>query len=163
MRLPRRLGHGDQVPLTDHLTELRARVIVCLGVLAITFGLAYGFRKEVIEVLYRPIPDDLRDNIITLSVAEPFLTSLTVSLWAGIAVALPIVLWQLWAFIAPAFARADQKVVSRLVFVGSFLFVGGVAFAYFIVLPRQSRSYSASTPRSTTSRSGRAISYRSRG
>ena len=135
MRLPRRLGHGDQVPLTDHLTELRARVIVCLGVLAITFGLAYGFRKEVIEVLYRPIPDDLRDNIITLSVAEPFLTSLTVSLWAGIAVALPIVLWQLWAFIAPAFARADQRVVSRLVFVGSFLFVGGVAFAYFIVLP----------------------------
>ena len=46
MRLPRRLGHGDQVPLTDHLTELRARVIVCLGVLAITFGLAYGFRKD---------------------------------------------------------------------------------------------------------------------
>lgn len=135
MRLPRRLGHGDQVPLTDHLTELRSRVIVCLSALTITFGLAYGFRKDVIDFLYRPIPDDLRDNIITLSVAEPFMTSLTVSLWAGIAVALPIVLWQLWAFIAPAFDERDQKVVSRLVFVGSGLFIGGMAFAYFVVLP----------------------------
>lgn len=110
-------------------------MIVVLGVLAVTFGLAYGFRKDVIEFLYRPIPDDLRDNIITLSVAEPFITSLTVSLWAGIAVALPIVLWQMWAFVAPAFSEADQRVVSRLVFVGSILFLCGMAFAYFIVLP----------------------------
>ena len=103
--------------------------------LVVTFGLAYGFRKEVIDLLYRPIPDDLRDNIITLSVAEPFLTSLTVSLWAGIAVALPLVLWQLWAFVAPAFDISDQKFVSRLVLIGSLLFLGGVSFAYFIVLP----------------------------
>lgn len=135
MRLPRRLTHGDQVPLTDHLTELRARLIVCLGALAITFGIAYAFRKEVIEFLYEPIPADLRDNIITLSVAEPFITSLTVSLWAGIAVALPILLWQAWAFVAPAFSEADQRVVSRLVWIGSFLFIGGMGFAYFIVLP----------------------------
>lgn len=109
--------------------------MVCLAALAVTFGLAYAFRDEVIDFLYVPIPDDLRDNIITLSVAEPFITSLTVSLWAGIAVALPIVLWQLWAFVAPAFAEDDQKVVSRLVFVGSFLFIGGMAFAYWVVLP----------------------------
>ena len=110
-------------------------MIVVLGVIAITFGLAYGFRKDVIEFLYRPIPDDLRDNIITLSVAEPFITSLTVSLWAGIAVALPILLWQIWAFVAPAFSEADQRVVSRLVFIGAILFLCGMSFAYFIVLP----------------------------
>ncbi len=109
--------------------------MVCLAVVAVTFGLAYGFREEVINFLYDPIPDDLRDNIITLSVAEPFLTSLTVSLWAGLAVALPIVLWQAWAFVAPAFTEADQRVVSRLVFAGAFLFLGGVAFAYWVVLP----------------------------
>jgi len=135
VRLPRRLGHGDQVPLTDHLTELRARVIVCLGVLVVTFGLAYGFRREVVDFLYRPVPEDLQDNAVTLSVAEPFITSLTVSLWAGIAVALPLVLWQIWAFIAPAFDASDQRVVSRLVFMGTLLFIGGFAFAYFVVLP----------------------------
>ena len=130
MRLPRRLGHGDQVPLTDHLTELRARVMVCLGVLAVTFGLAYGFRKEVIEFLYRPFPDDLRDNIITLSVAEPFLTSLTVSLWAGIAVALPIVLWQLWAraFATRTLFKIVAVIAAAVITAALLLWAGRVAF-----------------------------------
>jgi sec-independent protein translocase protein TatC len=73
--------------------------------------------------------------VTTLSVAEPFMTSFMVALYAAVCVALPIIVYQLWAFLAPAFDEKDQKVVSRCVLAATFLFAGGVLFSYFIVLP----------------------------
>lgn len=154
MRLPRRLGHGDEVSLTDHLGELRQRIIVSVAVIAVAFGVAYGFRKDVIDFLSGPLPDckitaetggaiQPENTTVcleeftptTLSPAEPFMTSLTVALWAAVAVALPILLWQMWNFIAPAFERAEQKSIGRLLVVSTGLFAAGIAFAYFVVLP----------------------------
>ena len=145
MRLPRRLSHGDEVSLTDHLGELRQRIVISVAAVAVAFGVAYGFRKDLIDFLNGPLPECKvtsesgvcleQFTPTTLSPAEPFLTSLTVALWAAVAVALPILLWQLWNFIAPAFERGEQKTIGRLLFVSTGLFAGGIAFAYFVVLP----------------------------
>lgn len=132
MRLPRRLRFGDQVTLTDHLDELRSRLIVSLVGVALAFGFAYGFRHQILDALNRPLDGQVP---ITLSPVEPFMTSFTVSLYAALAVALPVILYQLWAFLAPAFEEKDQRLMSRLIIFATFLFVGGILFSYFVVMP----------------------------
>jgi sec-independent protein translocase protein TatC len=74
--------------------------------------------------------------IVTLGVTEPFTTSLKVSFYAAIAIVLPILLWQLWAFLAPAVSDDTQRVLGVFVVLATFLFVTGVLFCYAIVLPR---------------------------
>ena len=132
MRLPRRLRFGDQVTLTEHLDELRSRLIVSLVAVALAFGFAYGFRHQILDALNKPLEGQIP---ITLGVAEPFMTSFMVSLYAALAVALPIIAYQLWAFMAPAFEERDQKLISRLVVVATILFAGGILFSYFVILP----------------------------
>jgi sec-independent protein translocase protein TatC len=132
VRLPRRLDFGDRVTLTEHLDELRARLIVALAALAIAFGFAYGFRHQILEALNKPLDGRLPT---TLDVAEPFMTSFTVSMYAALCVALPIIVWQIWAFMAPAFEEKDQKLIARLSVLGTILFVGGILFSYFVVMP----------------------------
>jgi sec-independent protein translocase protein TatC len=132
MRIPRRLGHGDRITLVEHLDELRQRLIISLAALAVTFGVSYGFRAHIIHWLNRPL--DGRKPI-TFGVAEPFMTSLSVAFYAALALALPILLWQLWSFLAPAFQEGDQAAVAKMVFCATVLFLGGAAFAYWVVLP----------------------------
>jgi sec-independent protein translocase protein TatC len=133
-RLPRRLGHGEEATLVEHLGELRARLVISTLAIGIGFAVAFAFDDHVIEWLTRPLPDD--KEIITLSVTEPFFTSIKVSLYAGFAMALPIVLYQLWSFLAPAVAEGTQRVVTIFSIFSGILFAGGLAFGYFIVLPR---------------------------
>jgi sec-independent protein translocase protein TatC len=133
--LPRRLSHSEEATLVEHLDELRTRIFVCLGALTIGFAIAFVFRGHLLHWLNAPLPDD-RKKPITLSVAEPFLTSMKVSLLAGLAVALPVVLWQLWSFLAPAVEPHAERIVLLFVLLATFLLVGGIAFAYWVVLPQ---------------------------
>ena len=110
--LPRRLGHGEEATLVEHLGELRTRLIICLGALAAGFGVAYGFHGRILHWLNAPLPANL-DKPVTLSPIEPFATSIMVSLWAGLLLALPIVLWQLWAFLAPALEERQAALDVR--------------------------------------------------
>ena len=132
-RFPRRLAHGESVTLVEHLTELRTRLIVCLLAVGGAFALTYTFRKTIIGWLTGPVPDSY--ELTTLSPAEPFVTSFTVALYAAIAVAIPIIVWQLWAFLAPAFTADSQQTVARLVAAATVLLGCGMAFAYWVVLP----------------------------
>jgi sec-independent protein translocase protein TatC len=133
-RLPRRLRHGEEATLVEHLGELRTRILISFSALAAGFVPAYIFHERLIDRLMRPLPDDV--ELVTLGVTEPFFTSIKVSFFAALAVALPILLWQLWSFLAPAVEEHTQRIVSAFVALGTALFVGGAAFAYFIVLPR---------------------------
>ena len=133
-RLPRRLRYGEEATLVEHLDELRTRIIVSLLALGIGFAVAYAFHHRLLDLLEQPLPAKRR-HLVTLGVAEPFLTSIWVSLWAGLALALPVVLWQLWSFLAPAFQENAQRLVAGLVLFASGLLVAGVAFGYFLVLP----------------------------
>jgi sec-independent protein translocase protein TatC len=132
MRVPRRLDYGDRVTLVEHLDELRARLIISLAAVALAFGFAYGFRGQVLEALNRPLEGRLPT---TFNVAEPFMVSFMVSVYAALCVALPVIVWQIWAFLSPAFEEKDQRLVARLGVLGTCLFAGGILFSYFVVLP----------------------------
>ena len=133
-RLPRRLQHGEEATLVEHLGELRARLVISLLVLVPAFVGAFAYQETLIEWLARPLPDD-RD-LVTLGVVEPFTTAIKVSLAAAVAVTLPVLLYQLWSFLAPAVEEHTQRVVSAFAAFATALFAGGVAFSYFIILPR---------------------------
>jgi len=133
-RLPRRLRHGEEATLVEHLGELRARLLIGLLALAPAFAVAFAFQDRLVKWLARPLPND--KDIITLGVIEPFTTAVKVSLAAAVAVTLPILLYQLWAFLAPAIEESVQRVVAVFATLATLLFAGGVAFSYFIVLPR---------------------------
>lgn len=136
MRLPRRLGHAEEATLVEHLDELRTRIIISLVALAATTTVTFVFHRHLVEWLERPLPADRRGDLITLGVAEPFLTSFKISLMAGIALAFPILLWQLWSFLAPAFEESSQRVVALFVAFASVLLACGIAFGYWLVLPQ---------------------------
>src|SRR5262249_37446943 len=134
-RLPRRLGHREEASLAEHLDELRARLFVVVGALAVTTIVAYTFHSRLLGWLNQPLPAGHR-HLLTLGVAEPFTVSLTVSLYAGVVLASPVILWQVWAFFAPAFeADAERKVLGLVAF-SAVLAAGGISFGYWIVLPR---------------------------
>jgi sec-independent protein translocase protein TatC len=135
VRLPRRLGYGEEATLVEHLDELRSRIFVSLIAIAVVFAVAFAFHEELIRFLTQPLPEERR-KLITLGVAEPFLTSFKISLMAGIAGAFPIILWQLWSFLAPAMQEHLQRRIVGLVALSAALLAGGIAFGYFIVLPK---------------------------
>jgi sec-independent protein translocase protein TatC len=135
MRLPRRLRHGEEASLVEHLDELRTRLVVCILALVVTSSVAYAFRREIIDWLQEPLPPSHRGHLITLSVAEPFMTSFMVAIYAGFIAAIPIIFWQIWAFLAPAFHETTQKVVTGLVGFAAVLAALGVAFGRYVVMP----------------------------
>jgi sec-independent protein translocase protein TatC len=135
MKIPRRLGHREEATLVEHLDELRSRIIISLGALVVGTTVAFIFHARLVHWLERPLPPDRR-HLLTLSPAEPFLTSFKISLMAGFALALPILLWQLWSFLAPAVEEHSQRVVAALVLFASVLLGAGIAFGYWLVLPQ---------------------------
>ena len=134
VRLPRRLGHGEEATLEEHLDELRGRLFVMIGAVGIGTIVAYVFHNHVLDWLNHPLPRNIRP--VTLGVAEPFTTTITVCLYAGLVFALPIVLWQLWSFFAPAVEVKVERKILFLVGCSVALGAAGVAFGYEILLPR---------------------------
>jgi sec-independent protein translocase protein TatC len=132
--LPRRLGSGETAELADHLGELRHRLAVCLLAFIPALVGAFAVHGRLIELLTRPLPDDKK--LVTLGVTEPFTTSVKVSLVAAIALVLPVILWQLWAYLAPAASGETQAALGVFAALATTLFALGVVFAYLVVLPK---------------------------
>jgi sec-independent protein translocase protein TatC len=132
--LPRRLQHGEEATLVEHLDELRTRLVVSLAAVGIGFAVAFVFHVQIIEWLTRPLPND--KHLVTFGVTEPFFTAMKVSLFTGLAFALPVVLYQLWSFLAPAVEEHAQRVVSTFVGIATGLLALGVVFGYYVLLPR---------------------------
>jgi sec-independent protein translocase protein TatC len=134
VRLPRRLRNGQTAELVDHLDELRGRLFVCLIALAAGTTIGYVFHHRLLAWLNGPLPA-ARRHPVTFGVAEPFTTSFKISLYAGLALALPVILWQVWSFLAPAFARSAERAIAGFVLFATILFAAGVGFGYRVVLP----------------------------
>jgi sec-independent protein translocase protein TatC len=132
-RLPRRLGYGEEATLVEHLDELRSRLIVCIGSVAVFLPITYLFHERLVEWLLKPLPEDR--HVVTLGVTEPFTTSLKVSFYAALALAFPVLIWQAWSFLAPAMEAGRQRIIRWFVALASALFALGMAFAYFVILP----------------------------
>jgi sec-independent protein translocase protein TatC len=119
----------------EHLEELRKRLIISLIAVGIGFGISYVFSKEIFQFLTIPLVRALPPgaNMIYTRLPEAFFTYLKVALLAGIFVASPVVLYQIWLFVAPALYSHEKKYVIPFVIFSTLLFVGGGAFGYFIV------------------------------
>ena len=135
VRLPRRLGHGEEATLVEHLEELRQRLFVCIGAVLVGFIVAYVFHTRLIHALEQTLPPDKR-QLTTLTIGEPLMTSLWISVYAGFLVALPVIIWQAWSFFLPAFDPQHERMLRIFTFVSVVLLVVGVAFGYEIALPK---------------------------
>jgi sec-independent protein translocase protein TatC len=131
---PRRLDFGEEAPLVDHLSELRHRVVFSLVSLVVAFGVTYAFRHTIITWLEHPLPPQHR-QLATFGPAEPFITSLMVSLYTAGLLAMPIIIYQVWAFFAPALSPRIQRAVVGMTIFATFLGALGLAFGYFVALP----------------------------
>jgi sec-independent protein translocase protein TatC len=132
--LPRRLRHGEEATLVEHLGELRGRIVVSLVALGVGFIAAYAVHGRILDALNRPLPPYI-GKPVTLSPAEPFLTTVKISMLAGFLLAMPIILWQVWAFLAPAIEERQQRTISVCVLFATVLLVTGIAFGYYVALP----------------------------
>jgi sec-independent protein translocase protein TatC len=134
--LPRRVkavSHEDRLTLVEHLDELRNRLIVCGAVFVIAFALCFWQNHLLIEIANGPLPDGKR--LLTLGITEPFTTTLTVSAYGALVLSLPILIYQLYAYVLPAFSKQERRVVLPILLLFPFLFVAGIAFSYFVVMP----------------------------
>jgi sec-independent protein translocase protein TatC len=135
MARPRKIrpvAHEDRLSLVDHLDELRTRIILSLLTFGVALALCFWQNHEILHIVNKPL--DGRKPI-TLGVAEPFTTTFTLSAYAAILISLPIVLYQLYAFILPAFTPREKSVALPLLLMIPFLFLAGVVFGYYVVLP----------------------------
>jgi sec-independent protein translocase protein TatC len=128
------VSHEDRLTLVEHLDELRARLLVCLAALGVALALCFWQNHLLLEIAQHPLPDD-HDQLITFGVTEPFTTTLTVSAYGAIVLSLPVVLWQLYAYVLPAFSRSERRTILPILLLFPFLFIAGLAFAYFVVMP----------------------------
>ena len=196
----RPIGHEDRLSLVDHLDELRTRLIICVAVYAVAFGVCFWQNDRILGLLEKPLtaastsaasadgdpleqtsiwqlrmkallgdleafgaaaarsgdaelrelarriersaraaevatPDRTTRRPVTLGVGEPFFTTMRVSGWGALLVALPVLLFQVYAFVLPAFSPTERRVALPLMGAVPLLFVAGVCFAYFLVLP----------------------------
>jgi sec-independent protein translocase protein TatC len=121
----------------EHLEEFRRRLIVCLIAVFVAFLLSWTFAPQIFEFLARPLRRVLPpgQNLSYTTLTEPFLMYFRVALFAGIIAASPVLLWQLWLFIAPALYRNEKRYVWPFIFSGVFFFIGGCAFGYYEAFP----------------------------
>ncbi len=138
---------GDEAPAPegevrasffDHLTELRVRLVRALLGVAVGVAVVGWFSDDIFRFVMRPVIASLPEGQRALnytSYLEPFLVYLKVSIYGGLFLAAPWVLYQLWQFIAPGLYKREKKVVIPFVAVGTLLFYAGVAFTYFAVMP----------------------------
>lgn len=125
------------LPLIGHLLELRSRLLrSLLSVLVIFIGLVY-FSDAIYEFVSRPLVDRLPEGatMIATDIASPFFTPLKLTMIVSVFLAVPFILYQVWAFIAPGLYKHERRLVMPLLFSSSLLFYCGVAFAYFVVFP----------------------------
>ncbi len=135
--LPRRLGHGEEATLVEHLEELRQRLFVCIGAVMVGFIVAYVFHERLIKALEQELPKG-HQQLTTLTIGEPFMTAMWLSVYTGFLFALPIIIWQAWSFFLPAFDPAHERMLRIFTFVSVILLAVGVTFGYTIALPAAS-------------------------
>src|SRR5918995_3185162 len=129
----RPVGFEDRLTLVEHLDELRTRIIISIAAFGVAFGLCFWQNDVLLEIANGPLPDDLVP--ITFGVAEPFTTTVSVSAYAALVIALPVILYQAYAFVLPALTERERRVVVPFLVMVPVLFVAGVVFGYFVVIP----------------------------
>lgn len=129
--------HDQPMPLVSHLTELRTRLLRCVAVIFLIFAGLFSFAQQIYTLVSAPLRDHLPANatMIATDVASPFFTPIKLTFMVSLILSAPVILYQVWAFIAPALYKHERRLVVPLLVSSSLLFYIGMAFAYFVVFP----------------------------
>ncbi|HIO12520.1 MAG TPA: twin-arginine translocase subunit TatC [Methylococcales bacterium] len=128
---------GSEQPLIGHLIELRNRLLrIVISILIIFIGLSF-YANQIYNLIAEPLIRFLPEttSMIAIDVASPFLTPFKLALISAIFIAMPIIFYQFWAFVAPGLYRHERRLILPLLIFSSLLFYAGVTFAYFVVFP----------------------------
>jgi sec-independent protein translocase protein TatC len=126
------VSHDERLTVVEHLDELRTRIVVSLTAFGVALALCFWQNHQLLHWLNRPLHGK---QPITFGVAEAFTTTLTVTAYAALVLSLPVVLYQLYAYILPAFTPNEARVAKPLLLMVPLLFIGGALFGYFLVVP----------------------------
>src|SRR3712207_2306369 len=138
LRLPSRpRGPRDEARMTliEHLGELRSRIIKIGAAFFVAAVVAWFFVERIFNLLLEPAGDALRDGLYVTSVTEQLFTDVKLALYTAFLFTIPVLLYQAWAFVAPAVGEMGRAFTYILIALASSLFLAGVAFGYFVVLP----------------------------
>lgn len=129
-----------EAPLVEHLEELRTRILWSLLAWVVGTGVAWSFRVQLLEWLKRPLDlaaktNNIQVNLIVLDITEPFLVSLKVAAFGGLVLALPFIVYQVWAFIAPGLYEHEKRLAVPFLLGAGFSFALGALFSYYGFLP----------------------------
>jgi sec-independent protein translocase protein TatC len=130
--MPRSIS--DKMPFLEHLGELRQRIMKSLYALLGGLVLALPFSERIVDWLARPIRQT-GNTLVFLAVAEAFWVQMKVALFVGLFLAAPVILYQVWAFVAPGLYQHEKKYAAPFVVIGSLLFILGGAFSLLVVTP----------------------------
>ncbi|MFP3869517.1 MAG: twin-arginine translocase subunit TatC [Syntrophobacteria bacterium] len=127
----------EKMPFTDHLVELRRRLIICFIAVGVGFVVCYFFAETLFEILMRPLIQVMPsgEKLIFTALPEAFFTYLKVALLAGTGLASPVIIYQIWRFIVPGLYERERSALFPIVLFSTLFFVGGALFGYFIVFP----------------------------
>jgi sec-independent protein translocase protein TatC len=131
------MDEQEKIPFTEHLEELRKRLIVCFIAVGVGFVLSYGFKEKLFQILTRPLIRVMQsgDKLIFTGLPEAFFTYLKVAFLSGIILAAPVIFYEFWMFVAPGLYDKEKRLMVPVVVLSTVFFVGGAFFGYFIVFP----------------------------
>lgn len=133
------MSDDEKMPLTQHLEELRSRLLYSILAVGVCFIICYIFKEPLFAILMQPwidsMPPGVSVKLIYTAPHEAFFTYMKVSLIGGTIMAIPVILWQIWKFIAPGLYQNEKRYMLPVIFFTSFCFVGGALFGYFVVFP----------------------------
>ena len=126
-----------KMSLTDHLMELRKRLVRCVIILFIGFGACYYYKDFIFDIVTRPLVQVLPKNsyLIYTGLTEAFFVYMKLAFFASLIITCPFIIYQIWKFISPALHSTEKKYVLPFVLFSTLLFISGVLFGYFIALP----------------------------
>jgi sec-independent protein translocase protein TatC len=123
----------DRLTLVEHLDELRTRIVVSISAFAVACTLCFWQNGRLLDIANAPLPGDRTP--ITFGVAEPFTTTVTITIYAAIVISLPVILYQAYAYLLPALTDRERQAIVPFLVMAPVLFCAGVVFGYFVVLP----------------------------
>ncbi len=130
---------ATRAPFIEHLRELRTRVIISIVAVAVGVGVTWTWVEEIFFFLLRPLRTAASSPALAQmhhrNLTEPFYVLMKTALFAGIILAIPVILWQIWQFIGPGLYPKERKLAVPVVALATLFFVAGAAFCYYFVLP----------------------------
>ena len=138
----------QEMPLIAHLTELRKRLLRCVIAIVLLFAGLFYFSQQIYAMVAAPLRAYLPEGatMIATGVASPFLTPFKLTLMVSLFLSMPVILYQIWGFIAPGLYKHEKRIAVPLLISSIFLFYAGMAFAYFVVFPIMFGFFASVTP-----------------